>query len=126
MNAARRAGWSCLAWGILFLPLAIVLHRLMGIPALAMVSAYLAFLFWACVVMTVISFMYAAWGLICGYSLKAWQSYERSQAEADRQNAVNECQRRGIAPPHYLNQSIPGRRSERTGNYSTAKGNKRP
>lgn len=86
MKSARQAGWLCLAGGIIFVPLAIALHRLMGSTALSVVSGYVAFLFWLAVVMSVISFIYAA------------------------------C----------LKQSTPARRSMRTGNYSTAKGNKRP
>lgn len=107
MKSARQAGWLCLAGGIIFVLLAIALHRLMGITALSVVSVYVAFLFWLSVVMTFLCFVYAVWGLICGYSLKAWNSYERSQAEATRQGAIAECKRQGIPPPHYLNQSIP-------------------
>lgn len=65
-------------------------------------AAVCAFLFWLIVSLMAICFLYATWGLACGYSKKAWNDYESSQNEALRQGAIKECKRQGIDPPAFL------------------------
>ena len=103
MKSARSAGWSMLGYGFLLIPLAIASKWLGGFTdPLPVLPMFCAFLFWLIVSLMAICFLYAAWGLACGYSQKAWNDYESSQNEALRQGAIKECKRQGIDPPAFL------------------------
>jgi hypothetical protein len=91
--------WS----GLSLIPFAIAFKWLEGITKpLPVLPMFCAFLFWLIVALMAIWFLYAAWGLACGYSPKAWSNYESSQNEALRQGAISECKRQGIDPPAFL------------------------
>jgi hypothetical protein len=75
MKSARKAGWGCLGWGITFIPFAVIFHWLSTGTGINSIVAQVVF--WVLVAIIAACFLYAAWGLACGYSKGAWEKYEK-------------------------------------------------
>lgn len=92
MKSAKRAGWGCLLWSIVFVPFAAVFywfgHANAGSPLLFSVSMVV---FWWLVLVIAACLLYAVWGLICGHSPKAWERYERRSDAVE----IDEAKRNG-------------------------------
>ena len=44
---------------------------------------------------------YAAWGMVLGHSVGAWENYERKMHEIDKRKARKLCEERGVDPPQW-------------------------
>jgi hypothetical protein len=103
MESAKKAGYGCLWGGIAFIPFAFA-FRWMATETkyLPVLSTMCLIFFWILIAFIVICLLYAVWGLACGYSQSAWNSYAKSVDEANRKGATKACHEQGIEPPAWL------------------------
>lgn len=103
MESAKQAGYGCLWGGLAFIPFAFV-FRWMAIETkdLPIWSTMCMIFFWLLIAFIAICFFYAIWGLACGYSQKAWDSYTKNVDKQTREGAIKACREQGIEPPVWL------------------------
>ena len=103
MKSAKKAGYGCLWGGIAFVPFAFV-FRLLAIETkdLPVLPTMCMFYFWILIAFIAVCLFYAVWGLACGYSQTAWNSYAKSVDEANKKGAIKACRDQGAGPPAWL------------------------
>lgn len=102
MKFARRAGYCSLMSALVFAPFAVVFRLLAVQTAGTMLAPVCMAVFWLVVILIAACLFYAVWGLACGHSRTAWDTYAAAVDRQTRANAVRECERQGIEPPSWL------------------------